>query len=143
MEGQSEVPLKVCPNCSVASRTDAETCPSCGKPYMRRGLEWPRRLEWRWWFAIPIVAAAFLIGYFGLSELIDDEPKRITAQEATAIEADSSRSAVVEQLGEPASETAVGEGQTCLQYEVTDAPEPTWLFCFREDKLVSSSPVPE
>ncbi len=65
-------------HCSVASRTESETCPSCGRSYERGGL------QWRWWFAIPIVALAFAGGYFGLSQLVydDDEPAAVTAEEA-------------------------------------------------------------
>jgi hypothetical protein len=69
-----EHPLKVCPHCSLASRTDSETCPNCGKSYVRGRPS----LRWSWWFAIPIVAAAFLIGYFGISQLIDGDEDGIT-----------------------------------------------------------------
>jgi hypothetical protein len=137
MEAESGTPLKVCPHCAVASRTDAEACPSCGKPYVRRLPSLGR-----WWLAIPIVAAAFLIGYFGLSELIEDEPEGITRQDATGIETGSSPSAVVGRLGEPEAETQLAKGP-CFEYVLTDAPQPYWLFCFQEGKLVSSSPLPE
>jgi len=139
MEGQpAQPPLKVCPHCSVASRTDADVCPSCGEPYSRG-----RRRFGTWWIAIPIVAAAFAIGYFGISNLIDDEPTEITPEEASAIEQGSSRSAVVESLGEPLAEEDVGKDRTCIQYALTDAPQPNWLFCFQRDKLISTSPVGE
>jgi ribosomal protein L40E len=33
------VPLqKVCPRCSTISRTDAQSCPHCGKDYRRRSV---------------------------------------------------------------------------------------------------------
>jgi len=31
-------PQKVCPRCSVISRTDAPSCPRCGKDYRRRNV---------------------------------------------------------------------------------------------------------
>jgi RNA polymerase subunit RPABC4/transcription elongation factor Spt4 len=40
LEGESrEHPLKVCPHCSVASRTDSETCPNCGISQLIDGNE--------------------------------------------------------------------------------------------------------
>jgi len=143
MEGQpAEVPLKVCPHCSVASRTDAETCPSCGKPYARGGL----RLRWSWWLAIPIVAAAFLIGYFGISQLFDDdgsEPGLITREEAQSTPSELSRPEVEERLGEPAQViTPQGTGTTCLFYSVSDEDDTLWQFCFMGERQVSSSSVP-
>jgi hypothetical protein len=142
MEGQSsELPLKVCPHCSVASRTDSETCPNCGKSYVRGRPT----LRWSWWFAIPIVAAAFLIGYFGISELIDgDDSGSITIEEAQSMEVgNTTRAELTERLGEPISETEI-EGRVCLDYSVSDdAAVAGWLFCFRGDQLDGSDPVPE
>ena len=138
MEGQpAEAPLKVCPHCSVASRTDAETCPSCGKPYARGGP----RLRWSWWLAIPIVAAAFLIGYFGISQLFDDEGEGITVEEAESVPQGISRAELTDRLGDD-SETVRTGGLTCASYPVTDDSDSAWLFCFQGDKLVRSRPVP-
>ena len=147
MEGRPETaPLKVCPHCSVASRTDAETCPSCGRSYVRRRPE----LRWSWWFAIPIVAAAFLIGFFGLSNLIDgdesdDEAGTITLEQGAAVPDDVSRSELAGSLGgeEPAlTESKPGNPNTsCDYYLVRDQPDTVWEFCFRREKLVSSAPV--
>jgi hypothetical protein len=139
MEGQqAEVPLKVCPHCSVASRTDAETCPSCGKPYARRGP----RLRWSWWLAIPIVAAAFAIGYFGISQLFDDEESEsITVEQAEAVPGGISQAELSERLGEP-QETIRTGGLTCALYAVTDGPQSAGVFCFRGDKLQRSPPSP-
>lgn len=143
MEGQpAEAPLKVCPHCSVASRTDSEACPSCGKPYVR-GRTW----RWSWWFAIPIVAAAFLIGYFGLSQLFDDEETEgITVEQGRAVPADATRSELPGLLDgeEPTIEgpRPGSPGTTCAYYSITDQPESAWEFCFKGDRLDSSSPVP-
>lgn len=142
MEGQpAEVPLKVCPHCSVASRTDAEVCPSCGKPYARRGFE----LRWSWWLAIPIVAAAFAIGYFGISKLFDEDdsaPGVITREEAQSTASELTRPEVEDQLGEPARViTPQGTGTTCLFYTVSDEGDTLWQFCFMGRKQVSSSSV--
>jgi hypothetical protein len=135
-----EHPLKVCPHCSVASRTDSETCPNCGKSYVRGRPS----LRWSWWFAIPIVAAAFLIGYFGISQLIDGDEDGITVEEASSIElGNTSRAELTERLGEPESETTIGHDRVCLDYVVTGGPDPGWLFCFRGEQLESSAPLPE
>jgi hypothetical protein len=143
VEGQSaELPLKVCPHCSVASRTDADTCPSCGKPYVRQRPQ----LRWSWWLAIPIVAAAFAIGYFGISKLFDDDGTEsgvITSEQAQDVPANLSRSDLEESLGEPAQEiTPKGAETTCLFYSVSDQGDTLWQFCFQGDDQVSSSPVP-
>src|SRR5918994_3494600 len=156
MEGQpAEVALKVCPHCSVASRTDAETCPSCGKPYARSGP----RLRWSWWLAIPIVAAAFLIGYFGISRLVDDdgsEAGAITLGEAQQVSPDLSRDEVEVRLGEPALvDSGEGRAPSCLSpagdrveadevllYSVSDGGDSLWQFCFNDEDQVSSSLLP-
>jgi hypothetical protein len=139
MEGQpTQPPLKVCPHCSVASRTDADTCPSCGKPYARSGPT----LRWSWWLAIPIVAAAFAIGYFGISELFDgDDTEGVSREQAEAVPEGISPDELSERLGGE-SETVSTGGLTCASYTVTDGPDPAWLFCFQGDKLVTSEPVP-
>ena len=143
--GTDQLPLKVCRHCSVASRTEADACPNCGRSYSRSG---PR---WRWWYAIPIVAAAFAIGYFGISELVydDDEPATVTEQEATAIETGAPRADVEDQLGPPEGEYAnksagksgEGEAVTCTYYELDGQPDTAWQFCFAGDALTSSGPV--
>jgi hypothetical protein len=139
MEGQpTQPPLKVCPHCSVASRTDADTCPSCGKPYARSGPT----LRWSWWLAIPIVAAAFAIGYFGISELFDgDDTEGISREQAEAVPEGISPDELSERLGGETETVSTG-GLTCASYTVTDGPDPSWLFCFQGDKLVTSEPVP-
>jgi hypothetical protein len=139
MEGQPrQPPLKVCPHCSVASRTDADTCPSCGKPYARSGPT----LRWSWWLAIPIVAAAFAIGYFGISELFDgDDTEGVSREQAEAVPEGISPDELSERLGGETETVSTG-GLTCASYTVTDGPDPAWLFCFQGDKLVTSEPVP-
>ena len=133
-------PLKVCRKCSVASRTEAATCPACGRSYERRA--W----QWRWWMAIPIVALAFAVGYFGISKLVDDDdPAGITVAEAGAIEPGISEADLVDRLGEdPAYRRDRGTGTSaasCDYYGVTDEPDSIWEFCFRDDKLVGSTAV--
>jgi hypothetical protein len=139
MEGEpTQPPLKVCPHCSVASRTDADTCPSCGKPYARSGPT----LRWSWWLAIPIVAAAFAIGYFGISELFDgDDTEGVSREQAEAVPDGISPDELSERLGGETETVSTG-GLTCASYTVTDGPDPAWLFCFQGDKLVTSEPVP-
>ncbi|MGH2989913.1 MAG: hypothetical protein ACRDMA_08620 [Solirubrobacterales bacterium] len=140
MEGQpTETPLKVCPHCSVASRTDADTCPSCGKPYVRGRGGW----GWSWWLAIPIVAAAFLVGYFGISQLFDDEePEGITVEQAEAVPEGVAPSGLAGELdGESPAYEQSRPGGSCSYYPLSDQPEPVWEFCFRGEKLESSRPV--
>jgi hypothetical protein len=133
-------PLKICPHCAVASRTDAETCPSCGKPYERRA--------WRWWFVIPVAVLAFGAGYFGWEAIRDDEesePAGLTIQEA--------RNATVGDL--PARVNRVLDGQrpsrvrrssaggnelVCRLYLVVDGEETAWEFCFLNGELEISRP---
>ncbi|HSJ18487.1 MAG TPA: hypothetical protein VK920_10375 [Solirubrobacterales bacterium] len=141
---RDEALLKVCPHCSVATRTDAEVCPNCHGPYAR-GRRMPR-LQWSWWFAIPIVAAAFLVGYFGISRLVDGDDADggvITLEEAQAIAPNLTRAEVEERLGEPAQEIAPeGPETTCVFYSVRDQGDTLWQFCFKREQQVSSSPVP-
>jgi hypothetical protein len=106
------------------------------------------RLRWSWWFAIPIVAAAFLIGYFGISRLVDGDESgsvegEITLEQAQALPATASRAEAEERLGEPAVERPPREssGTTCIFYAVSDQPDTLWQFCFRRDELVGSAPV--
>ena len=146
MEARREdPPLKVCPHCSVATRTDAEECPSCGRSYVR-GRRLPR-LRWSWWLAIPIVAGAFLIGYFGISRLVDDDEGgaegAITLQQAQELPPSASQAEAEERLGEPAVVRPPREnsGTTCLFYSVSDQPDTLWQLCFKRDELVSSTPV--
>ena len=129
-----QLPLKVCRHCSVASRTGDEVCPNCGRSYQR---SWPR---WRWWYAIPIVAIAFAIGYFGISELVYDDPATVTEAEAQAIELGTARDDVEQQLGEPNEVTDDG-GLSCAAYEVEGQDDADWLFCYRQEKLVTSQSV--
>ena len=146
MEGRpQELPLKVCPPCSVASRTESDTCPSCGKSYVRGG---GLNLQWSWWLAIPIVGAAFAIGYFGISKLIDggdSDDAVITAEQARAVSNGATRSELDDALDgeEPAyTDGLAGQPKTsCLFYGIEDDPKGVWSFCFTGDKLISSSPA--
>jgi hypothetical protein len=145
MEAAHEAPLKVCPHCSVATRTDADVCPSCGGSYGRGGRP---RLGWSWWFAIPIVAAAFLIGYFGISQVFDDDDSdagAISLEEGQAIPHSLSRTELEERLGEPALEQPLQgvPGTTCLFYAVSEQGDTLWRFCFEGESQKSSAPFPQ
>jgi hypothetical protein len=135
MEAASgEPPLKVCRHCSVASRTDAESCPACGRPY--------RRSMW-WWAAVPIVAVAFALGY-GITELLqDDESGTISPETASELQIGTSRAEFDERVGEdPILTRTRGSGvdeTTCLFYAVAGEEDAAWQFCFRGDELVTSS----
>jgi hypothetical protein len=137
MEGESaQPPLKICRHCSVASRTVAEACPACGRPY--------RRTWWRWWLAIPIVALAFGVGYGG-RKLIegDDDSGAIPVEIATALQTGISRAEFDERVGEDPTLTRTrGSGEseaTCLFYPIEGQEEAVWQFCFRDDELVTST----
>jgi hypothetical protein len=138
MEGETARPLKVCRHCSVASRTDAETCPSCGRPYRRR--------LWRWWFAIPIVALAFAGGYFGRKAIQDDEPAGLTSEEARGLTTGASAPEVEPVLDgqNPVNSrrtTAGGSELLCRAYEVVDEEGTFWELCFLDGRLEISKPL--
>ena len=143
MEAAHEAPLKVCPHCSVATRTDADVCPSCGESYVGGGRP---RLRWSWWLAVPIVAAAFLIGYFGISQLIDDDDDPtgvITLEQGQGTAPNLSRAEVIERLGDPVQEIAPkGPRTSCVFYSVGEQGDTLWQFCFMGERQVSSAPVP-
>jgi len=146
MEARREdPPLKVCPHCSVATRTDAETCPSCGRSYVR-GRQLPR-LRWRWWLAIPIVAAAFLLGFFAIGPWIrgDDSGSEvaITVDEGAAVPEGISRADLESRLEGAPSLVEPRRGMrntTCAYYPIEDTPDAVWEFCFRDDEMISSGP---
>jgi hypothetical protein len=140
MEGHTaEAPLKVCRHCSVASRTDAGECPSCGKPYARRR-------PWRWIVAILIIVVAFGAGYGGRKLIQDDsegEAASITLEEGREVELGISRAELEESLGEPpvVKSMRAGPAGECLYYGVSDRARTVWQFCFRKEKLVVSGEV--
>lgn len=127
----------------MASRTTAETCPSCGGSYARS--------VWRWWFAIPIVAIAFAVGYFGLSKLIEgeDEPGGITLEEGDGVPLGISSAELEEKLDGQAplvtQRPGAGGAEECLYYGIVDQDDAAWVFCFSQDELVVSerASVPE
>ena len=151
IEGEAqEGPLKICRHCSVASKTEAEDCPACGKPYRRQ-------FNWKIWAAVAIIVVAFFVG-FGVRKLLQGDDagagNTITLEQGEAAPLGDSRSEVVASLDglEPVLEQE-GEAQTldgadqvlpppdCIYYPITDDEENIWEFCFQEDVLVSSSSV--
>jgi hypothetical protein len=136
----NQLPLKVCRHCSVASRTDAESCPSCGKSYQRE--LW----RWHWWLAIPIIVLAFGVGY-GARKVLDDdsEPSAITLEQAGSVGPDTTQADLAERFGDPEGNIGrIGgaEGSDCVYYEVSDRAETAWVFCFKQDQLVVTRPIP-
>jgi hypothetical protein len=139
-------PLKICPNCSVASRTDADTCPNCGTSYGRRRAGK--------WVSIPlailVVALAFVGGYFGLSRLVwdEDEPEGLTGEEAQALPAGSNEGkldAVIddaEPARPPRRKNASGTELFCRYYYVVDAEDAVWEACYLEGALEVSRALP-
>ena len=151
MEGEAhDGPLKICRHCSVASKTEAEDCPACGKPYRRQ-------FNWKIWAAVAIIIAAFFVG-FGVRKLLQGDGEgtasTITLEQGEAVPLGDSRSEVVASLDglEPVLESE-GEAQAldgtdqtfppldCIYYPITDDDENIWEFCFQEDGLVSSASV--
>jgi hypothetical protein len=147
MESESpQPPLKVCPHCSVASRTDADTCPSCGKPYTRPGLRLPGRGVW---IAVAIIVAAFGLGY-GVTKLVtsdSEESGSITFAAGNAVKTGVSESEFRDRIGgeDPSYEkTLPGQGnakQSCLYYAISDRESSLWQFCFVDGKLVTADAV--
>jgi hypothetical protein len=140
VEGQpAATPLKVCRHCSVASRTDAEACPSCGTPYGRRRLTW----RWSWWFAIPIVAAAFLVGLLVIGPLIRDDSGEagITVQEAGKVPDGISQAELEDRVGETPTFVQRRQGASCAYYPIEGQPRSVWEFCFEREELVGSRPL--
>ncbi len=139
MEGESaQPPLKVCPHCAVATRTDAATCPSCGKPYARQ-----RR--WGVWVAVAIIVAAFGLGYGGRKLIQGDDSAGITFAEGKAVKTGISESELRDRVGEdPELTKNRGQGaakQTCLYYSISDREGSLWQFCFVDGKLVTANAV--
>jgi predicted amidophosphoribosyltransferase len=60
--GQREMSgLRPCPNCAKQLADDADVCPKCGAPHLQRKWALQRRLGWRKWasvFVVAIIAAA-------------------------------------------------------------------------------------
>lgn len=126
--------LRACPHCAVVSRTDAETCPSCGKPYRRRA--------WRWWFLIPIAVLAFAAGYFGWEAIRGDEeePEGLTIQEARNVTEGVSPATVARVLdgqrpGRTRRTSGGGSELVCRVYLVVDQERTAWEFCFLDGEL--------
>ena len=150
MEAGAEAgPLKICRHCSVASKTEAEDCPACGKPYRRQ-------FNWKIWLAVGIVIAAFFVG-FGVRKLIQGDDSSaavgITIEQGEAPALGDDRATVVASLDgqEPALEeegSAQAAGAdaslplpTCIYYPIVDDTETIWEFCFQDDVLTSSDSV--
>ena len=153
MEGEAqEGPLKICRHCSVASRTEAEDGPACGKPYRRQ-------FRWKIWLAVAIIVAAFFVG-FGVRKLLQNDDSNdfagtITLEQGAAVALGDSRSEVIESLdgqdpvleedraqegGEAGQDAPIeSSAQTCLYYPIVGDPDAVWEFCFQDDVLVSSS----
>ena len=139
--GTDQLPLKVCRHCSVASRTESDACPNCGRSYARASI------RWRWWYAIPIVAVAFAGGYFGLSEIVydDDEPEGLTLEEARGLP-DAGPPSDVEAAADgdkPVDTRDQSEGGTellCRYYAVVDAEDTVWEACYLDGQLEISRP---
>jgi len=133
MESHSaELPLRVCPRCAVATRTDSETCPNCGRRYRRR-----YRLAG---LAVLVVVLAFGVG-FGVRALLSDDDSNsnsISSQQANAVGGGSSRQRLDAIVGdaEPISVRPFIGGGSCITYASSDSTHRAWLFCFQKDELV-------
>jgi hypothetical protein len=135
-----QAPLKICRHCSVGSRTDADRCPSCGRPYQRR--------VWRWWFAVPIVALAFGIGYFGSQEIRGDDeaqPSGLTIEEAQNVPSGATAARVDGVLDgqrpDRVKRSSGGGNQlVCRLYLIVDEARTGWEFCFLDGSLEVSRP---
>ena len=133
MESHSaELPLRVCPRCAVAARTNSETCPNCGRRYRRR-----YRLAG---LAVLVVALAFGVG-FGVRALLsgdDSTSNSISSGQANALGGGTSRQRLDEIVGDakPISVRPLAGGGSCVTYASSDSAHRAWLFCFQNDELV-------
>jgi hypothetical protein len=131
---------KICRYCSVTAWTDADSCPSCGKQYVRR--------VWRWSLAIPIVVLAFGIGYFGWKEIRGDEeavPTGLTIEEAQNMPLSASPARVERGLDGQSPDkvkrsSGGGNELVCRLYAVVDKERTAWEFCFLNGALEVSRP---
>jgi len=140
-----DAPLKICRHCSVASRTESEDCPACGRPYARE-------INWKIPGAIAIIIVAFFIGFFGrmvLDDGGDGDSDAITVEQASSIEIGSTEAEVVDMLAaEPldrgnapltdADEAAAAAVDRCVYYSLVDTEDAVWEFCFAQDSLLIS-----
>lgn len=154
-------PLKVCPHCAVASKTEAEACPSCGKPYGRRRRRLPSitaavsRIPLPGWaVAILIIVLAFGIG-FGVRLLVDggdsstDSPaaqlQRAGIPYAKANKVSGTitpRQVIARFPGKPFDiQLKPKDNLTCYLYLLADRPGTGFQFCFRKGKLQSTGTV--
>jgi hypothetical protein len=125
------LPLRVCPRCAAASRTDSETCPNCGRRYRRR--------YWIGAVAVAVAVLAFGVG-FGAREFLngdDSGSDTISDPQANSVALGISREQLNQRLGGAAAISAepVAKGGTCLAYPSSDTPDRTWVFCLRDDRL--------
>jgi hypothetical protein len=139
MESQSlpSPPLRICPRCAAATRTDAATCPECGRRYRRR--------YWLVALGAVIVALAFAAG-FGISVLLgsdDSGSDSISAEQASTVTLGISRDQLNQRLddAEPVTTEPAAGGATCLAYPSNDGSGHTWVFCLRNDKLVTKREI--
>jgi hypothetical protein len=129
-------PLRICPRCAVATRTDAATCPNCGRRYRRR--------YWLGALGVVIVALAFAAG-FGGRELFDGDSgsDSISANQANSVTLGISRDQLNQRLddAEPIGTEPAIRGATCLAYRSSNPPGHTWVFCLRDNKLVAKREI--
>jgi hypothetical protein len=140
-ETVTEAPLKVCPHCAVATRTEADMCPSCGKPYARgRRLRVPLP---GWALALLVIALAFGAGYGGYRLFKDDGKGSsgkvvidgITFAQARGVMLGTAEPVVLARVRGIPHVSKTVNGTTCFYYLLKDQPGNSWGFCFRHGRL--------
>jgi hypothetical protein len=159
---ETPVPTKVCPHCAVQSTTTADTCPACGKPYVRGGRPKPVVLV-----AGGVVVAAVIAGAAVALSGGDDngkpkaeatatatakpqptaEPYSVSIEQARSIPLDLPKAEVLARFGPPKPATAADEpahpikNALCTYYNFAGEPEGDIRVCYRNGKLAAVTTV--
>ena len=147
-------PVKLCRHCQAQSATTSATCPTCGKPYVKKK-------KWPWVLAAVLILMA--IGFAGCvavvgtvaSKAVDELNKEqarhaITPGQFTSVQLGTSRVDVVTELGKSPEDAqefvqrGILNGQdlnsSCIYYNKAGGSfGDRYQFCFQNDSLSSKN----
>ena len=107
----------------------------------------------RWLIATLVVALAFGLGY-GIRRVVEDDaetnrdrdsrPVGVTFRQAAAVPLGTTSEALVRRFGGRPHLVRHERGRNlrCFVYPLSDRRETAWSFCFRNDRLYTSSTSP-